>query len=340
MKQHIVVNINEASNVGELRRVVIDLAKGLSFDEERTGRLAIIANEMSTNILKHAGCSGKVAIRKPVQKDIYGIELIAIDRGVGIKNMGFALRDGFSTAGSMGSGLGAIKRLSDDFDIYSQAGKGTIVFSQVWKESNSLGLFQSVDKVNYGVFSLPKSGEGVCGDQWHVEKTRNGILCFVSDGLGHGEGAAQASRQALRVFKDNTALSLEDLMLKLHNGLTGTRGAAISLAEINFNKNLLSYIGVGNVSGRLFNKDKTQSCISIEGILGANLRKVQSFSYKLTEDSVFVMYTDGFSTNIILDNYPGILNKKPGIIAALIFRDFSRGNDDTAVLVLKNSKCR
>lgn len=340
MIQYRVVTISEGSNVGELRRLVVDLAKKIGLSDEDAGRLSIICNEMSTNILKHAGCSGKVAVKEFTRDKVKGIEVISIDSGNGIKNMGLALKDGFSTSGSMGAGLGAIKRLSDEFDIYSQPEKGTIVVSKILQHSN-LNISTGINKkVDFGAFSMAKQGEEVCGDEWIVKRTKDGAAILVSDGLGHGEGAAQTSREAVGIFKASRELFLEDMMFKIHQGLTGTRGAAISIADLDFSRGKINYIGIGNISGRIFDYGKYQSCISNEGIVGANLRKLQTFTYEFPEGSVFVMNTDGFTTNINLNNYPGLLNKVPSLIAGLIYRDFSRGNDDMAVVVVRNSKSR
>lgn len=340
MKQHIVIDIIEKSNVGELRRAVSILGKSMGLTEENIGKLSIITNEMSTNILKHADSSGKVIAKKLAYKGVKGIEVIAIDSGRGIKNIGAAIRDGFSTAGSMGAGLGAIKRLSQEFDIYSQLGKGTIVMSRVWEASREIGVSIDEESIDFGVFSMAKPGQEVCGDDWLLKKEKDNLCILVSDGLGHGEGASKTSREAVRIFKEDKENLLENKLVNLHEGLKSTRGAAIAIADVNINKSSIDYIGVGNISGRIFYNDTYQNCISTEGIVGANIRKYQSFTYRFPEKSVFIMNTDGFTTNINLSQYPGILNKRSSLIAALIYRDFSRGNDDMAVVVVKNLKRR
>ncbi|MCT8977392.1 ATP-binding protein/SpoIIE family protein phosphatase [Clostridium sp. CX1] len=338
MNQHISIDIIEKSNVGELRRVVSDLGKSIGLTEENIGKLSIITNEMSTNILKHAGCSGKVITKRLTYNGVKGIEVISIDSGVGIKNIGAALRDGFSTAGSMGTGLGAIKRLSQEFDIYSQPEKGTIVMSRVWEDSEVVQLHK--DSVDFGVFSMAKPGQEVCGDDWLIRTEKDSLCILVSDALGHGEGAAKTSREAVKIFIQDKESPLEDKLLNLHEGLKGTRGAAIAIAHVNLNKDSINYIGVGNISGRIFYNETYQSCISTEGIVGANMGKYQRFTYKFFEESVFIMNTDGFATSINFNHYPGILNKKSSLIAALIYRDFSTKNDDMAVVVVRNLKRR
>ncbi|MBA3710727.1 MAG: anti-sigma regulatory factor, partial [Planctomycetes bacterium] len=122
-----VIPIQNQTRIADARREIGQLAVTLGFDEVRRGKIEIVATEMATNILLHAR-EGHILVR--THGLVEGIELLAIDRGPGMANLAECLRDGFSTAGTAGNGLGAIKRQSAVFDIYTQPGIGTIVLSQ------------------------------------------------------------------------------------------------------------------------------------------------------------------------------------------------------------------
>ncbi|WP_224011702.1 ATP-binding protein, partial [Paraburkholderia tropica] len=114
--------IGDASGVAFARRGAAQAAHLAGLDETRAGRLAIVLTEAATNILKHAG-HGELLVRALD----HGVELIALDRGPGMSDVHAALADGHSTAGTPGTGLGAIRRLSDQFSLWSQPGHGTVL---------------------------------------------------------------------------------------------------------------------------------------------------------------------------------------------------------------------
>src|SRR5271155_771259 len=122
-----VVNlVRDASQIGEARRAAAGLARRKGFSQDVAARIALVATELATNLLKHAG-EGLVAINEFVDADGSGIELLALDKGPGMADVARCLIDGFSTAGSPGTGLGAVARGSDSYAIYSRPGGGSAV---------------------------------------------------------------------------------------------------------------------------------------------------------------------------------------------------------------------
>jgi anti-sigma regulatory factor (Ser/Thr protein kinase) len=339
MRHNKIFEITDASDVGRLRRAVVDMAKTEGLSDESCGKLAIISNEISTNILKHSKAKGDVIIRKINTENAMAFEMIGIDKGVGIKNINNAIKDGYSTAGSSGSGLGAIKRLSDDFDIFSNLNNGTAILSRVYHNKSLINI-EKENLNNSGVISIQKPGQEICGDDWCIEKYKDKILILIVDGLGHGYGAYKASHQAVSFFRNNINLNIEDLIFKLDEDLIGTRGAVLSIASIDLKNNNMHYVGVGNISAKIISGSKHQSLISFDGMVGGNLLNVKKFSYDLPENSILVMNTDGLRQNITLEGYPGLLNKSASLISSVLYRDNVRGNDDSAIIVFKNVKER
>ncbi|MYS50392.1 phosphatase, partial [Streptomyces sp. SID6013] len=105
--------------------------------EQRTSTTALVATELATNLLKHAG-GGQVLIdvvAPPVlaagREATWRVQIVTVDHGPGISDVSAALRDGFTTTGSLGAGLGTCARLADDFDLHSVPGRGTVVVARV-----------------------------------------------------------------------------------------------------------------------------------------------------------------------------------------------------------------
>ena len=204
-RAHHTHGVSGPADVGALRRVVSALAGDAGFTNEETGRAAIVATEIGTNLVKHASDGGEVLIRcigPTGDRTGYGVEIIALDRGDGIRNTAQAILDGVSSRGTQGAGLGAIRRLSHDFDIYSRPGHGTALLSRLWARSRSpyQASIRPPVQARFGAVMRAKPGEEACGDLWYVEQRLSRIRILVVDGLGHGPLAAEASQRASEIF--------------------------------------------------------------------------------------------------------------------------------------------
>ena len=184
----VVVPVAEASQAGEVRRAAAAQASRAGLDEEGAGRLALVVTEAATNLVKHARLG---EIHLSIAPGIRGIDVLALDRGPGITNLEASLRDGFSTAGSPGTGLGAIRRLSSRFDVWSDAG-GTAVICRVSSRPE-----RAASGIEVGVVSVPHPHESQCGDAWSFQRVGKAWRLMVVDGLGHGPRACEAARRAV-----------------------------------------------------------------------------------------------------------------------------------------------
>jgi anti-sigma regulatory factor (Ser/Thr protein kinase) len=326
------IEVSELSQAGEARRKVAAYAEDLKVGESRLGEIALVTTELATNLAKH-GKQGYILAQQLGQPEKPGLRIMGIDKGPGIANIPRALADGHSTAGSMGSGLGAIRRLSDHFEIYSVPGSGTVVSAEFWHDtSNPASRHRSLE---IAVLSEPIRGEEECGDGWGWRSVFGTALLMVVDGLGHGVLAAEAAREAERVFAGLKELSLTAMLSDTHNALRKTRGAAEAIAKIDLDKGLLSFAGVGNISASIVSPGSSRSMASHNGTLGMTTERVQEFTCPWNSDSILVMHSDGLNTRWDLKNYPGIWIKAPSVIAAVLHRDFYRQRDDVTVLVAK-----
>jgi len=324
-------HIREISAVAEARREVTGMAQTIGFDESDIGRVAIVVTEAATNLVKHAP-QGQILARAFDRDGGAVIEVLALDQGPGIANVGESLRDGYSTSGSPGTGLGAIKRLSDEFDIYSTPGAGAALVAQLRSRRPPGGNRPA--PLEIGAVCLPKPGEEACGDAWAVEWRGGHCVILVADGLGHGADAAAASMAAVNSLRTHPQLAPAELIEFAHGALRSTRGAALAVADLDLTREV-RYAGIGNISGMTYSQDVNRHMVSHSGIVGHEVRKVQEFVYPWSQDMLLVMHSDGLATHWNLDQYPGLAGRHPSLIAGVLYRDFTRGRDDVTVVVAK-----
>lgn len=327
------VVVADSTFVSGARRMAVDLANRLEFPAERAGKVAIVATEMATNLVKHTG-AGEIIVTSVDSGTVKGIELIALDKGPGIADVSECFRDGYSTTGSAGTGLGAIARLSDSFDIYTQPGRGTAISARLWGSTPPPEKTAST-KVDIVGFSIPQTGETVSGDAWAVRQLPGGCTILTVDGLGHGELAAEAARAAVECFRGAAELSPVDLLPRIHDALRQTRGAAGAVAEIDLESHQVRFSGIGNISAFIAAPERTQNLVSMNGILGHETRTVRQFSYPWPLGAMLILCSDGLSTRTNLSGLPGLSNKSCGIIAGVLYREYTRRRDDATVVVAR-----
>jgi anti-sigma regulatory factor (Ser/Thr protein kinase) len=324
--------MTDPSQIGEVRRAVAALTTRLGFDEERRGKAAIVVSEAATNLVKHAR-EGVVLLRPLESDNGPGIELLALDRGPGMTDLEQCLSDAFSTAGTSGNGLGAIARMSDFADFYSRPPGGTAILARLWLRPTP--SFNRPCRFEEGVVSVPLFGEEVCGDSWATTWEQGRCLVLVADGLGHGPFAAEASLAAVRIFLASARLGPGEALQAAHLALRGTRGAAVAIAELDFDAGVVRFAGVGNIAGVVVDGASSRSLVSHNGTVGHNAHKFQEFNYPFPKGALLVMHSDGLASRWGLGPYPRLAAHDPGLVAAVLYRDFQRSRDDVTVLVAR-----
>lgn len=324
------VPVVEESQVGAARRRAAALADALALGDTERGRLGIIVTEAGTNLVRHA--QQGVLIIQPIRGPRTGVEVVSIDRGPGMRDPARCLQDGYSTGGTGGTGLGAIKRMSSEFDFDSKLGAGTIVVSRVWRDRDAT-TDGATTELMFGGVCTPILGEQHIGDGWSVAHDHHALTVMVADGLGHGIDAEAPSRIAVETFLATRGERPGRIIERAHEALQRTRGAAVAVARVEGQE--VTFAGVGNVAGSVIADATTRHMVSHPGIVGHVMSRVQEFSYPWSDRSLLVMASDGIRTQWRLDAYPGIARRHPTLIAATIWRDFSRGRDDATVVVVQ-----
>ena len=323
------VPLNDLSHVGEARRLAMGQATRARLTESESSNLGIVVTEAATNAVRHA-TGGQMILRTIRNEGRAGVEMLCVDKGPGMANVAESLRDGHSTAGSMGTGLGAANRLASTFEVFSAVGNGTVVLARVWSGNGKTPVAPLVTAV-----CLPVKGETECGDGWAAESFGPRTIILAVDGLGPGVNASDAAKEAVRLFRENARRSPTDILDLLHRGLRSTRGAAAAIAEVDLGRRLVRYAGLGNISGWVLNEDSMRSMVSHSGIIGHQVRKIQAFEYPLPQGGVIILHSDGLSNKWKASSYPGLLRRDSALLAGALFRDFARDRDDASLVIYR-----
>lgn len=319
----ILIEVSDSSAAGEVRRAITALATELGFDEDATGRLSVVATELATNLVKHA--SGGLVLAAARE---HAIEVVALDGGPGIADIAQALHDGHSTASTSGTGLGAVTRMADFFDVYSLRPTGTAIVARVGGDGEKAGA------ACVAGISVPVRNEIVNGDGWAQVEDDGTLTVMLVDGLGHGAPAHEAAVAACASFKKAKGSPTEKLRT-IHDALRHTRGAAVAIAELDGGKRAMRFAGVGNISATMIDPSARRSAVSLYGIVGHEVRDFREFSYPWSRESSLIMHSDGLTTRWDLDKYPGLLTHDPAVIAGVLWKDHRRPNDDSTVVVAR-----
>lgn len=331
MGNHLCFTVADRSYFALLKKDVRTIATEAGFSESKVGEIDIIVAEIVSNLVKH-GDGGNLLVKKIVQDDIDGLELIAIDNGSGIADLNRMMADGVSTTNTLGQGLGAIKRLSDHFQVYTQKDWGTILLSRVFKSPLAL----QKKEIEVRTVIVPKVGETECGDGFHCEINNEESRFFLGDGLGHGKEAALAVNTAMESFRGSKETTPSESIKNIHLQVKKTRGLVGAIAHYYTLQKTWRICGVGNIAIRFINGIEQKNMMSYNGIIGYNIPKtLKDHEVAANEIQLLILCSDGIRTKWDLWKYPGLFKYDLSIVAAVLFKDFARNTDDMSVVVIR-----
>jgi anti-sigma regulatory factor (Ser/Thr protein kinase)/serine/threonine protein phosphatase PrpC len=328
----VVVAVHDATQISEARRAAQQLADRLEFSETRRGEVGIVVTELARNALVH-GKQGHVLLLPVRDEASPWLDVVAIDRGPGIHDLSQALEDGFSTSTTPGTGLGAVRRMASEFQVFSMPAKMTAVMARLClrRDGGSPRDFSGV-----GAVCVPIKGEKLCGDGWGFRRRGHTDSFMVVDGLGHGPSAAEAAHEALRIFEAHPEMGPAELLDEMHHGMQKTRGAAVAIAEADISRGVLHFSGVGNIASYILSRgQKMRAMVSHNGTVGHVVSRIQEFTFPWKPNDLLVMHSDGISSHWDVDKFPGLLSREPALIASIIHDQAVRGRDDATVLTAR-----
>lgn len=319
--------VSDAGSVGAVRRAATAVGESLGLSEKRLADLAIVATELASNLHKHTR-DGVVHLRVVRAGGDAGVELVATDSGPGMADIALSARDGHSTAGTLGIGLGALARQATELDAFSRPGRGTVLTVSVWGRPPAPARWAAG-------LTRPIAGETVCGDDYGTREVDGRRQAFLCDGLGHGALAAAASQAAVAAFQDAPVGGPADVLGHVHRAVAHSRGAVAAVVEF-ATAGRVTCASVGNISGWVVGPDERHGIPAQPGIVGDRQRRtIREYEYPLDADSVVVLHTDGVTDRWDLSEYPGLLRRGPLVVAATLLRDAAVRRDDAGILVAR-----
>jgi anti-sigma regulatory factor (Ser/Thr protein kinase) len=362
--------VEDASAVVACRNAGLAMASRLQFPAARADALALAVTEAASNLHKHAR-QGSLLLAVNRDADAPGIDLVTIDSGPGLRDVSAAMRDGHSTTGTLGIGLGAIRRLADFCDLYSVPGHGTALVARFWPVPREPVPREPVLREHAPREQVPGrpasrrcaglirpiTGETECGDAFGVLRTDDAVTAVFCDGLGHGPLAAAAAAAALSAVLGEPATGPASasgpatswpasasgrasaplsepvaLLERAHRRMSGTRGGAVAVVQVS--GQLARFAGLGNVAAFILSAGGRKSMLSVPGIAGYQARAFRQFEYEVPPGAAVILHSDGISSRWEVAAVPGVETKDPLLIAAVLLAEAGIHRDDAGVVVL------
>ncbi|MCE7060292.1 ATP-binding SpoIIE family protein phosphatase [Dyadobacter sp. CY343] len=329
--KQVVFNLTDRSYLNILKKDIVRIAEPAGLSAKRVAELELVVSEITTNLLKHAN-GGELVVRVISESANKGIEILSIDNGPGMADPARMMEDGVSTTKTLGHGLGSIKRLSDQFQLYSLKGWGTILLSRIFSQPvqnqpAAVGIYPII---------LCKPGESLCGDAYAWKANPYFLKVMLADGLGHGPLANLAAQRACEAFRKSVHNNPSDILNDIHKHVKDTRGLVATVATFDLVNKAWNICGVGNISTRLCNALSAKTHMPFNGILGVNISgRLQSQKIENETGSYLVLCSDGISTRWETSKHASVFKYDLSILAAVIYKDYARHSDDMSVVVVK-----
>ncbi len=334
---HVSLLMRDRSYAAGAKKDIHRLTVNAGFSQRKIDEVDILVSELTSNLVKHA-TDGEILAGIVGDRQGLMLELIGIDSGPGISDPERMMQDGVSTSGTLGHGLGAIRRLSDQFEIYSLKGWGTILLSRVYlnKSGENAGLRPLLDVRSLVV---AKPGELVSGDGSYGFMAADGTYrLLAADGLGHGLEANRAVREAIIAFREFSSDSPVEILRHLHATIRKTRGIVAAVVIIDPVRKIWKFCGIGNIAARFTGVHQARSYLSHNGIVGHNIPgSLYDQEVSQQEYQQITLCSDGIRSRWQQLRLPEIGRQDLMIQAAVLYKDCSRRNDDTSVIIGKLS---
>ncbi len=332
------VEVHHESGVGAARRAARTVAAALGFPLPACEEIALAMTELATNLVKHAH-GGTLTLTPLADGPRVALEIESRDQGPGIANVEQALGDRFSTAGTRGTGLGAVNRLMDELDITSRRGSGTRIVCRRWRREHQPSVRPC--PLAFGVATRPRPLGQLNGDAFVVCQWAESALVGIIDGLGHGQFAHRAAQTARQYVENHFDLPLDQIFRGVGRACRATRGVVMALARFDWGQDRLAFASVGNVAVRVFPRAEPYHFVVRRGVIGLNAPGAAVTEHPWSPDQVLVLHSDGVATHWGWQDFPGWADPQAGappaaVMAPELLRAKANDEDDATVIVVRN----
>ena len=326
--------VTEGRDAIEATQAAKAMGKALGFGARATEEVAIAVSELAGNLVKHAR-RGRLTLAPLHQDDRAGMQIESQDSGPGITDVEQALNDGYSTAGSLGYGLGAVNRLMDEMEIKSSPGKGggTHIVCRRWLAPEP-PLINSCP-LDFGAATRPYPGNNVSGDTFVIEHWNGSALVAVIDGLGHGQLAHQAALAARQFVETHLDQPLRTIFQGVGRSCHGTQGVVMAIARIDWPLGKLTMANVGNIEARLFGSPRPANFIIRRGVIGLNAPNPVVTEHCWDAACTLVLHSDGLKSHWRWEDLAHLQEVPASVIAQRLLQQQARDDDDVTVVVVK-----
>lgn len=322
--------VYDEASLTSVRDRVREIGGAAAAPAEVVDRACLVATELGRNQLRHA-LAGRIAVVPLVRGEHRGVEIVAADRGTGIVDLAGSLDARARTSGTLGVGIGSVRRLASEVDFDVRLGEGTRVLARVLPDG-------APRRREIGVYGRPIPEEKVSGDNACFVRIGETLVVGVCDGLGHGPAARQASHVAMKTFYENAREAPQRILEACHAALGKTRGVVMAICHVAEDAASLETASIGNVDVQLCAPRRARRFGGSSAVLGGRPTapaKARSETAPLERDELLVMTTDGISSKLSIEQDLILLREHPVVVAQRIVEQFGRANDDALVLVAR-----
>jgi anti-sigma regulatory factor (Ser/Thr protein kinase)/serine/threonine protein phosphatase PrpC len=329
-----VLLVETARDVERGSDLIKSFADSLGFSAEHREELALVAKELGTNLLRHAG-HGKLIFTAIQTGGRKGIQVESDDSGPGIADIEQALADGYSTAGGLGLGLGTVNRLMDELDIHSAARAGVHVLCRRWLRPQSRGLYPHA--IAFGAATRSRRSFEENGDSFLIKQWDGHALVGVIDGLGHGPLAHRASQTARQYIEQHYDQPLDRLFQGVGRACRATRGVVMALAAFDGSQRRFRVASIGNIEMRLIGSSEAFRPVVRRGIVGFNAPDPVCTEHAWDAKGLLILHSDGVAAHWDWNDFKDLAAEAPGAIAQKLLRDLAKPDDDATVIVARSA---
>ena len=342
-----IVEVAHMGDVSRARTAARDLARAIGFNQTASEEIGIAASELGTNLVRHAK-GGRLELTVLDEDGRRGLQMESYDAGPGFAEVERALTDGFSTAGSLGYGLGAVHRLMHSCEVTSEAGPGAHIVAKRWLHPADEGAPFPLD---IGVAGRVHPGSKVSGDAFVAQRRADMALAGVIDGLGHGPYAHRAAMAARHFVETHYDQPLDELFRGVARACRGTRGVVMALARFDARPAppplgsssvgepgwhiRLSFAGIGNIEARALLPTEPLRLDVRRGVLGATAPAPRAASHDWDPRGLLVLHSDGLAASWQWEDFAGLAEQSAGRIAHRMLEVLAKDTDDATVMVIR-----